>query len=203
MYGSSSGNYHSYSGTNVNSSAASTKQQHHDSQMRQVSLHQNIGSTQLVGTNQLMNPMSGPKFERPSSVNDPKRVQSGSVPHPSSNSTLQQSSVPWQSSTSKEQISPMAYVKQEPADQANEQQQKSLLSTPQSLPSFPAAQVEKGNAIPGISKDESLEKQASRIGFSSSMNMLPPNSVSSSMGTHLDTTVPVMFYIYLFENNLL
>lgn len=150
----------------------------------------------------MMNPMSGP---RPSSVNDPKRVQSGSVSHPSSSSTLQQSSVPWQSSTSKEQISSMAYVKQEPADQANEQQQKSQLSTPQSLPSFPAAQVDKGNAVPGILKDESLEKQASRIGFSSSMSMLPPSSVSSSMGTHLDPNVPVRFYllIYLFENDLL
>lgn len=191
MYGSAGGNYHSYTGTNVNTSATSTKQQPHDSQMRQVSLHQNIGSTQMGGTSQAMNPMSVPKFERQSSVNDPKRVQAGSLPHPSNSSTLQQSSVPWQSSTNKEQISSMAYVKQEPADQTNEQQQKSQLSTPQSLSSFPAVQVEKGNAIPGILKDESLEKQASRIGFSSSMSMLPPNSVSSSMGTHLDPNVPL------------
>ncbi|CBI19420.3 unnamed protein product, partial [Vitis vinifera] len=140
MYGSAGGNYHSYTGTNVNTSATSTKQQPHDSQMRQVPLHQNIGSTQMGGTSQAMNPMSVPKFERQSSVNDPKRVQGGSLPHPSNSSTLQQSS----------------------------QQQKSQLSTPQ---------------------NESLEKQASRIGFSSSMSMLPPNSVSSSMGTHLDPNV--------------
>ncbi|RVW40413.1 hypothetical protein CK203_090056 [Vitis vinifera] len=59
------------------------------------------------------------------------------------------------------------------------------------------AYVEKGNAIPGILKDESLEKQASRIGFSSSMSMLPPNSVSSSMGTHLDPNVTVNYELIL------
>lgn len=196
MYGNAGGSYHSYSGTNVDTSAASMKQQPHDSQMRQTSLHHNIGSAQLGGTSQGLNSITVPKFERPSSVNDPKRVQGGSLPHSSSSSTLQQSSVPWQSSTSKEQISSMPHVKQEPADQTNnEQQQKSQLSTPQSLSSFPS--VEKGNTIPGILKDESLEKQASRTGFSSSMNMLPPNSVSSSMGTHLDPNIPVICYLYI------
>ena len=62
MYGSAGGNYHSYTGTNVNTSTTSTKQQPHDSQMRRASLHQNIGLTQKGGTSQAMNPMSVPQI---------------------------------------------------------------------------------------------------------------------------------------------
>ncbi|KAK9270316.1 hypothetical protein L1049_025894 [Liquidambar formosana] len=193
MYGSTGGNYHPYSGTNVNASASSLRPQHHDSQMRQVPLHPNMASNQLGGPTQAMNAMSVTKFERQSSVNDPKRVQGGSFSQLANNSTLQQNSVPWQSATNKENnngaLSSMTYVKQEPADQANEQQHKSQLSTPQGLSSISAMEVEQGNAISGALKDESSEKQSSRMSFPTSMSTLPANAVSSSMTTQLEPNV--------------
>ncbi|KAL4620359.1 hypothetical protein ACB092_06G148600 [Castanea dentata] len=78
IYGGSGGNYHPNSVSNVNTSTSSVKPQPHDAQMRQISQHQNMSSTQLGGTTQAM---SMPKFERPNSVNDPKRVQGGSLSH--------------------------------------------------------------------------------------------------------------------------
>ncbi|GLT68232.1 hypothetical protein SLA2020_404830 [Shorea laevis] len=195
IYGSSSGNYHPYSGTNVNTSTSSVKPQPHDTQLRQISQHQNLSSTQLGGTTQGMNMMSMPKFERQNSINDPKRVQGGSVSHLANNSTSQQNSVPWQSSTNKEQYSApsssMAGVKQEAIDQATEQQHKPHFSHPQGLSCFSAAQLVQGNVTPGIVKDETLEKQSSRMGLSTSTSMMPSNSVSPSLTTQLDPTVPL------------
>ncbi|XP_041017175.1 transcription initiation factor TFIID subunit 4b [Juglans microcarpa x Juglans regia] len=169
IYGSTSGNYNPYSGTNVNTLTSSVKTHTHEAQTRQISQHQNINSTQLSGTTQAMNTMSIPKFERLNSTNDPKRLQGGSVSHLTNNSTSQQIPVPWQSSTNKEQssaLSPsMAGVKQEAIDQ--------------------------GNATPGTVNDEALEKQSSRMGLSTSMSMMPSNSVSPSMAAQLDPTVPL------------
>uniref|UniRef100_A0A5B7ABZ1 Putative TBP-associated factor 4 isoform 1 n=1 Tax=Davidia involucrata TaxID=16924 RepID=A0A5B7ABZ1_DAVIN len=191
MYGTTGGNYHPFSGTNVNTSGTSLKQQPHDSQMRQLPVHQSVGATQLGMGTQAMNVMSVPKFERPqNSFSDPKRVQGGALSHLTNNSTLQHNSVHWQSSTSKEQVngapSSMTYVKQELVDQSSEQQPKSQLSTPQGLSSFSSVQVEQGNTIPGTSKDEIFEMQSSRMGFSTSTSMVPSNPVSSSMMTQLD-----------------
>jgi len=59
IYGSTGGNYHAYSGTNVNTSTSSVKPQPHDTQLRQISQHQNLSSTQLGGTTQGMNMMRG------------------------------------------------------------------------------------------------------------------------------------------------
>uniref|UniRef100_A0A5B7ACW2 Putative TBP-associated factor 4 isoform 1 n=1 Tax=Davidia involucrata TaxID=16924 RepID=A0A5B7ACW2_DAVIN len=190
MYGPTGGNYHPSSGANVNTMATSLKQQHHDSQMRQVPVHQSMGATQLGTGTQAMNVMSVPKFERENSFSELKRVQGGTLSHLTNNSTLQQNSVHWQSSTNKEQIngapSSITYVKQEPVDPLNEQQHKSQPPTPQGLSSV---QVEQGNAIPGTSKDEFLEMQSSRMGFSTSMSMVPSNSVSSSMMNKLDPNI--------------
>ncbi|XP_059432112.1 transcription initiation factor TFIID subunit 4b-like isoform X3 [Corylus avellana] len=195
IYGSTGGNYHPYSGTNVNTSTSSVKPQPHDTQLRQISQHQNLSSTQLGGTTQGMNMMSLPKFERHNSINDPKRVQAGSVSHLANNSTPQQNSVPWQSSSNKEQYSApsssMAGVKQEAIDQATEQQHKPHFSHPQGLSCFSSAQLVQGNATPGIVKDETLEKQSSRMGLSTSTSMIPSNLVSPSMTTQLDPNVPL------------
>lgn len=207
MYGGNAGNYHPYSGTNVNASTLSLKPQPHDSQMRQIPQHQNITFAQVGGETQGVSVMTVPKLERQNSTSDPGRMQGGSLSHFANNSTMQQNSVTWQSSTNKDQnagsLSSMAFVKHEPIDQATDQQQKSTLSNSQGLPSVSAAQVEPGNASsPGTSKDESLEKQPPRMGFStntnavpsSSSSMVPPNSVSSSMTMQLDSNVPVVSY---------
>ncbi|KAH7523715.1 transcription initiation factor TFIID subunit 4b isoform X3 [Ziziphus jujuba] len=204
MYGGTAGSYHPFSGTNVNTSTLSIKPQPpHDSQIRQIPQHQNMSSAQVGGEAQGVNIMSVPKLERQNSLSDPSRMHSGSLSHFASNPTLQQNPASWQSSSNKEQtagsLSSMAYVKHEPIDQATDQQQKPLLANPQGLLSVSATQVEQGNASPGTSKDESLEKQPSRMGFSTSTNvvtsssggMVPPNSVSSSMTMQLDSNVPV------------
>lgn len=51
IYGSAGNNYHPFSGSNVNASAASLKQQPHDSQMRQASVHQSIDANQVSDIN--------------------------------------------------------------------------------------------------------------------------------------------------------
>ena len=185
--GSPGGNYHPFSGANVSTSASSLKPQPHDSQMRQGPVHQSIGATQLGTSTQVMNVLSAPKFER---QNEPKRGQSGTLPHVTSNSALPHNSVHWQPSTGKEQkngaLSSMTYVKQEPVDQGSEQQLKSRSSFPQGLSSFNSVQVEHGN------EDEALEIQSSRTGFSTSTSMMPSNSVSSSMMTQLDPSISVI-----------
>lgn len=199
IYGSTSGNYNPYSGTNVNTLTSSVKTHTHEAQTRQIPQHQNINSTQLSGTTQAM---SIPKFERLNSTNDPKRLQGGSVSHLPNNSTSQQIPVPWQSSTNKEQssaLSPsMAGVKQEAIDQVTEPHHKPPFPHPHGLSSHSAAQLEHGNATPGTVNDEALEKQSSRMGLSTSMSMMPSNSVSPSMAAQLDPTVPVISSFFFF-----
>ncbi|KAF8410182.1 hypothetical protein HHK36_002704 [Tetracentron sinense] len=196
MYG-TVGNYHphAYSGPPVSGTATSLKPQSHDSQMRQGPAHQGMISTQLGGATQPMSMMSVPKYEMQNSINESKRMQGGPLPHLTNNSAMQQNPVPWQSPMSKEQktgaLSSMAYPKQEPVDQTAELQHKSQLLVPQGS-SFGAVQVDQGNAAPpGTSKDESFEKQSSRTTFSTSTSMVPTNSVSSSMTTQLEPTVPM------------
>lgn len=93
--GSKSGN-HQISGSNVNTSASSLKQQPHDSLTRQ-------GPTQVTDV------LSVPKFEKPNSVSGSKRMQCGTVmPHN------------WPSLTTREPkndaISSMRFSKEEPVD---------------------------------------------------------------------------------------
>ncbi|KAI8002437.1 Transcription initiation factor TFIID subunit 4b [Camellia lanceoleosa] len=188
IYGSTGGNYgHPFSGTNVNSSAASLKQQPHDSQMRQGPVHQSIGATQLGTSTQVMNVLNVPNFERQNPFSEPKRVQGGTLTHLTNNSTLQQNAVQWQSSASKEQkngaLSSMTHVKQEPVDQGNEQQHKSQLSSPQGLSSFSPLQVERGNAITGTLEDETLEAQPSRMSITAQLGLDPNISLRSQISS--------------------
>ncbi|KAK2664082.1 hypothetical protein Ddye_002656 [Dipteronia dyeriana] len=164
MYGSNGTNYHPFSGTNVNPLGASLKPHPH-SQMRQITHHQSMGSTP---------PGEG-----------------GSLSHFTNNSTVQQNSVPWQASVNRDQssgMSTMAYVKLEPVDQGTEQQNKSHLSTPQGLS---AAQVEHGHTIPVTLKDEPLDKQSPRVGFSTPASIMPSNSVPPSTTTQPDPKIPM------------
>ncbi|KAI9174067.1 hypothetical protein LWI28_011403 [Acer negundo] len=165
MYGSSGTNYHPFSGTNVNPPGASLKPHPHDSQMRQITHHQSMGSTPPGG--------------------------GGSLSHFTNNSKVQQNSVPWQASVNKDQssgMSTMAYVKPEPVDQGTEQQNKSHLSTPQGLP---AAQVEHGHTIPVTLKDEPLDKQSPRVGFLTPASIMPSNSAPPSTTTQPDPKIPM------------
>lgn len=125
MYG--SGHYHPYSGTNASTAPALVKPQPLDPQMRQ-HIHPGFGSTPVGGTTQTTNATSLPKFERQNSFSESQRVPSGSISQMPNNPTAQQSSTLWLPSAGKEQkagsLSSIPYLKQEPVDQSNEQQQK-------------------------------------------------------------------------------
>ncbi|KAF9668491.1 hypothetical protein SADUNF_Sadunf14G0009200 [Salix dunnii] len=181
MYGSSGSNYHPYSGTNVGTSGPSVKPQPLDPQTRQISQHQNMGVAHTGGPTHNM--ISTPKFERRNSADDPGRVQSGSVSQYTNKSALQQNSVPWQAPPNREKspapFSSLKYVKPGLIEQAGEQQNKPQLSSPQVLSPSP---VEQGNAISVNLKDQSLDKQSSKIVFST----VPPNSFPPSIATQMD-----------------
>ncbi|KAA3466935.1 Transcription initiation factor TFIID subunit 4 [Gossypium australe] len=185
MYGSS--NYHTYSGSNVSNSGSCLKPQPHESQIRQIPHHQSMGSNPVGGPTQTMNMMGGPKLERQNSTNDPNRLQGGSISHFSSNS------VSWQASSSKElnpgPLSSMTYVKQESVDQVVEQQHGLYLSA---IHGSSTAIVEEGNSVNSTPKDEFLEKQSSRVGFSAPTSMAPPNLLSPSITTQMDSNLPVI-----------
>uniref|UniRef100_A0A6N2MMT9 RST domain-containing protein n=2 Tax=Salix viminalis TaxID=40686 RepID=A0A6N2MMT9_SALVM len=181
MYGSSGSNYHPYSGTNVSTPGPSVKPQPLDPQTRQISHHQNMGVTQTGGP--AHNMISTPKFERLNSADDPGRVQSGSVSQYTNKSALQQNSAPWQAPPNREKspapFSSLKYVKPGLLEQAGEQQNKPQLLSPQVLS---PSTVEKGNAISVNLKDQSLDKQSSKIVFST----VPPNSFPPSIATQMD-----------------
>ncbi|MBA0607053.1 hypothetical protein Godav_019420 [Gossypium davidsonii] len=184
IYGSS--NYHTYSGSNVSNSGSCLKPQPHESQIRQIPHHQSMGSNPVGGATQTMNMMGGPKFERQNSTNDAKRLQGGTISHFSSNS------VSWQASSSKElnpgPLSSMTFVKQESVDQVAEQQHGLYLSATHGSST---AIVEEGNAVSTTPKDEFLEKQSSRVGFSTPTSMAPPNLLSPSITTQMDSNLPL------------
>ncbi|KAJ6679012.1 TRANSCRIPTION INITIATION FACTOR TFIID SUBUNIT 4 [Salix purpurea] len=181
MYGSSGSNYHPYSGTNVSTSGPSVKPQPLDPQTRQISHHQNMGVTQTGGP--MHNMISTPKFERLNSADDPGRVQSGSVSQYTNKSALQQNSAPWQAPPNREKspapFSSLKYVKPGLLEKAGEQQNKPQLLSPQVLS---PSTVEQGNSISVNLKDQSLDKQSSKIVFST----MPPNSFPPSIATQMD-----------------
>ncbi|XP_022971952.1 transcription initiation factor TFIID subunit 4b isoform X2 [Cucurbita maxima] len=160
MYG-NSGNYHPYTGSNINTSSLSLKPQPHEGQVKQIS-------------------QQASNFDRQVTINDPKRVQGGNVSHLRNNLTSQPS--PWKSSTSKEQttgpLSSMSYIKQEPSDQVSEQN-KTQHSNLQGLSSIPSMQSEQVNTTPGISKDP-FEKQTSKVTFPTSNNVMPQSSTNAA-----------------------
>ncbi|XP_011074372.1 transcription initiation factor TFIID subunit 4b isoform X2 [Sesamum indicum] len=181
-YGSAGSSYSPFSATNA-ASSTSLRPQPHDSQMKQAPPHQNMTVSHVGPSTQAMNMMNMPKFDRPHSFGDPKKMQGGSLTHVNSNTALQQNQVQWPSSTSKEPkigvSSSMTHVKQEPLDQ--EQQHKGLSS----LSSTPAKQ----GPASGNLKDESFEIQSSRTGFTPPTSLVPSNSVSSSIPSAMETNI--------------
>lgn len=130
------------------------------------------------------------KFKRQTYLGEQNRVQWRRTPSNLINSIYsQQNLVRWQSSTGQEQKngaqSSMAYVKQEPVDQGNEQQYKSHLSSPRGLSSFSPSQAH-GNAMTGTLKDDALEMQSARMGFSGVTSTVTSNTASSSMTAQLE-----------------
>ncbi|XP_030458959.1 transcription initiation factor TFIID subunit 4b-like [Syzygium oleosum] len=181
----SPGGYHPFSGTNMTSSTSSVKTQPNDTQMKQITIHQNLGSSHPVGSTQAMSLATAPKFDRQHPSNDNKRVQSGSLPPYAGNITLQQNSVPWKPSTTKDQssgaFSSSVYVKHEPVDQSSDQQ-KQQLSSLQGLSSVSAGHLEQRIPISGTSRDSSFDPQSPGVGF------LTPTSTGTSHQDSLSAT---------------
>ncbi|ESQ44748.1 hypothetical protein EUTSA_v10003149mg [Eutrema salsugineum] len=154
-----SGSFHSFPGSNSNPSGSPLRPHLHDTHMRHVAHNQTMGSTGLGGQPQsTTNMMTMPKFERPTSVNDPNRVQGGPTSHFQNSSSLPLNSAPSQGSS-------VSHVKQESVDQSFEQK----------------------NAASGTSKED-LEKESSRMVLSTPSNMAHASSVSPSMTTQLDAS---------------
>lgn len=83
-------------------------------------------------------------------------------------------------------------MKQEPIDPANEQQQKSQLSSSQGVSSFSPAQFEQKNASGNLSND-SIGMQQSRASFSTSTSIMQSNAGLSSITTQMDPSNSVYF----------
>ncbi|XP_030466584.1 transcription initiation factor TFIID subunit 4b-like [Syzygium oleosum] len=182
----SPGGYHPFSGTNVNSAASSVKTEPNDLQMKQVPIHQSLGSIQPGGAAQTISLVTAPKFDRQHPNNDNKRGQSSALPPFASNVSLQQNSVPWKSSTAKDQssgaVSSAAFVKQEPVDHSSNQQKTQLSSLHRSS-SVSAGHLEQRVPILETSRDNSLEQQSPGTSF-----LAPTNTTGTLHQGSLATT---------------
>uniref|UniRef100_A0A1D1YJ56 Transcription initiation factor TFIID subunit 4B n=2 Tax=Anthurium amnicola TaxID=1678845 RepID=A0A1D1YJ56_9ARAE len=175
------------------SSVASRKSQAQDSQIRQLT-PQGIVSTQSVASLP-MNVMNASKYEVQNIATETNR-HGGSVSHFTSHLHPQQSQVTWQSSAIKEQkssttigLSTLSVVKQEVSEQTGEQQ---------SRPQFPALQgsfgtmhIDQASPAPSSSKDETVEKQASKITFSASTSTVMTTQMPGSMTSQLESGLQI------------
>ncbi|KAL8030070.1 hypothetical protein ABFS82_14G260600 [Erythranthe guttata] len=183
-YGSGGTGYSPFSATNAASSTPLRPQ---------AQAHQNSAVNHMGPTPRAMNMTNMPKFDRPHSLSDHKKMQPGSMAHMnSSNNALQQNQVQWPASASKEQksgaASSMSHVKQEPVDQPNEQQHRAQLSSSHGLSSLSPALNKQGSVVaPGNFKDESFEMHLSRTGFAPPTSAVPTNSVPSSIPSPMET----------------
>lgn len=184
MYGAGSSNFHShpYARPPIGHASTALKSQALDSHMRQSSHTQGMVSTQL-GSVQPNNA----KMQNISNEN--KRLPGGSF---TGHLASQQNPVTWQPHASKEQRGaglPMAHVKQEVVSQASEPPHKSQLTIPEGS-SFGPGQVDQNKPTLGSFKNEGIEKQASRMGFSTSSSSIGGH-ISSLVATQTDTAMQI------------
>ncbi|KAK1301029.1 hypothetical protein QJS10_CPB13g00420 [Acorus calamus] len=168
--------------------ATASRPQIQDQQMRQTPVHQGMASNQM-GASPSMNIISAPMYELQNSISDPLRLHSGSFSHASNKTVLTQSSNAWQQSVNKEykssSISSTINVKQEPTEKTYDQQNKPRFPAHQASPSFGANPV---NVASGSLKDEPIDIQSSRIGFSPSASLTTANPISGSLVSQADPT---------------
>ncbi|XP_010939116.1 transcription initiation factor TFIID subunit 4b isoform X2 [Elaeis guineensis] len=191
MYGSTQSNFHGhpYPRPSISGATTSLKSQTQDSLMRQAPHTQGVVMTQL-GPTQPVNVMNMPKSEVQNVTNETKRLQSGSL---TNHAASQHHPVAWQLSANKEQRSgafpPMSYVKQEVADPPSEPPHKSQFTTPEGS-SFGSLHSNQGNQNLESSKEETLEKQSSKLGYATPASMMGNKAqVSNPMVIQGDQTV--------------
>ncbi|XP_010939118.1 transcription initiation factor TFIID subunit 4b isoform X4 [Elaeis guineensis] len=176
-------------GPSISGATTSLKSQTQDSLMRQAPHTQGVVMTQL-GPTQPVNVMNMPKSEVQNVTNETKRLQSGSL---TNHAASQHHPVAWQLSANKEQRSgafpPMSYVKQEVADPPSEPPHKSQFTTPEGS-SFGSLHSNQGNQNLESSKEETLEKQSSKLGYATPASMMGNKAqVSNPMVIQGDQTV--------------
>lgn len=196
--GGSSSNFHShpYARPPISVATTSVRPQQHDSHMRPSQHSQGMASTQ-PGTAQPGNVINAPKYELQNIGNDGKRLQGGPF---TSHSTSQQLPVSWHTMANKEQrnasVPSMPYVKQEVVDQVSEPASKSQL-TPPDVPSFGSGHVGQRNPTMESMNIEGIEKQSSRMGFSSSLNTM--GSQTTLVDSALQVSILILFLNVLIE----
>ncbi|XP_010905279.1 transcription initiation factor TFIID subunit 4b isoform X2 [Elaeis guineensis] len=191
MYGSMQSNFHAQAHPRPSISSATTlKSQTQDSLMRQAPHTQGVVMAQ-PGSTQLMNVMNMPKYEGQNTTSETKRLHGGSL---ASHATPQQNPGAWQLSANKEQRSSafpsMPFVKQGFADQPSEPPSKSQFTTSEGS-SFGSLNINQRNQNLGSSKEEMLEKQSSKMGYSPHASMMGTTLVSSPMATQGEQTMQI------------
>ncbi|XP_072978785.1 transcription initiation factor TFIID subunit 4b isoform X1 [Typha angustifolia] len=188
MYGTGNFHAHMYPKT-VGPSTTALKPHGQDSHTRQIPDTQGVVSTP-VGAVQPLNAMNVRKYEMQNASNDTKRLHGGSLP---SQSALQQNPVAWQLPGSKEQKTsafPLtAHVKPEVVDQPAEASHKSQFMGREGS-SFGSLHLKQMNSTPGSMKDETLEKQSSRMG-STSASMTVASHNSSPLATQGESSMQI------------
>lgn len=183
-----SGSLNPYPGTNVTSPGSSSRAKLPDFQHREN--NQNVGIASVGGpTKSTINMTTVPKFERPTFVNGPSRVQDGPISDFPKNSSFPLYSAPWQGSVTKDHTvgpsSSVIHVEHKLIDQSFEQAHKPRYLVQQGVTNVPLKQK---NAIP-ISSNDDLEKQSSKMGLFTSTTSA--SSVFPSMTTQLDSSTMV------------
>ncbi|XP_008787155.1 transcription initiation factor TFIID subunit 4b-like isoform X2 [Phoenix dactylifera] len=193
MYGSTQSNFHAhaYPRPSISSATTSLKSQTQDSVMRQAPHPQGVVMVQS-GSTRPMNVMNMPKYEVQNTTSETKRLHGGSL---TSHATPQQSPGARQLSANKEQrnsaFPPMPFGKQEVADQPSEPPSKSQFSTSEGS-SFVSLNINQRNQNLGSSKEEILEKQSSKMGYSTLASVMGTTQVSSPMATHGEQTLQIL-----------
>lgn len=188
-----SGSLNPYPGTNVTSPGSSSRAKLPDFQHREN--NQNVGIASVGGpTKSTINMTTVPKFERPTFVNGPSRVQDGPISDFPKNSSFPLYSAPWQGSVTKDHTvgpsSSVIHVEHKLIDQSFEQAHKPRYLVQQGVTNVPLKQK---NAIP-ISSNDDLEKQSSKMGLFTSTTSA--SSVFPSMTTQLDSSTMVTYKLY-------
>lgn len=191
MYGGTVANYYSYgfSMPSVSAQGAPAKMQGQD-QVRQMANSQGMAPPQLASS-QPMNLKTVPKHDLQSPRNETKRSQGGSHPQIAGVSAFQPNPSMWQTSLDKDLkmggLPSSSNMKQETTDHVMDHQHKPFMPN-QGTP-FTPMNIDSGNPSNGPTKEEALEKQSSRVNFTTTGNVLP--SFLSSLSAHVEHSIQV------------
>ncbi|KAL5709418.1 hypothetical protein ACHQM5_020110 [Ranunculus cassubicifolius] len=192
IYGSHMTNYHAhpYPGQSIGVSSSSLRPQLQDSQIRQVSLQQSMIPAQSGGMTQPTSSMNNQNNEIQNYGTEAKRLQGGSFPQMTSQSTMQQNSLAWQSSVGKDRkgtpIASLPYIKQEVLSQSQEQH-TSHIAASSSATSFNSGKIDPGNPVPPVTSAISASMTSQLDSLIPVRSQVPPTTSSLGPGSNIKT----------------